>query len=149
MSEPVPLIDVAPTLVELAGLPVPDAFAGRSLVGVMTSGKAEGARPIYFDTSHRGFDVHGLRRGRWKLIRNGAEGTVELYDVEVDPGERDDLAEAEGDRAARMASELAGWVERMEREGLSRGWFAVPRKDAAGDLADAERRALRELGYVD
>ncbi len=149
VREPVALLDVAPTLVELAGLEVPEAFAGRSLLGAIEAGAAEAERPIFFDVSHRGWDVHGMRRGRWKVIRNGAQGAVELYDVEADPGERTDLAQAEAKRAERMAAELADWVARMEREGLSRGWFAVPATGTDENLSPDERRALRELGYIE
>lgn len=75
----VELVDVFPTLSELAGLPIPASVQGESLV------------PILRDPSHSvkdsalSFDRgHSLRTARWHYMRY-SDGTTELYDMRDDP----------------------------------------------------------------
>ena len=162
IEAPVALLDVAPTVLDLAGIPLPREFEGESLVALM-AGEARGgdtsgekdraaaapsdARAIFFDTPNLELGVHGLLRGRWKLIRNTAQGTTELYDLAADPLEREDLAEVRTDVSAPLAEELAFWVAKMEETGRDRGWFAQPREST--DDEDTQRlEQLRALGYV-
>lgn len=88
------LLDIAPTLLELADLPVPDRMQGRSLLPILT-----GAAPpdhhrdfvrceFYnaIDTPNRTFATM-YRDRRWKLIVYHNLGLGELYDMERDPDE--------------------------------------------------------------
>jgi arylsulfatase A-like enzyme len=86
-------IDLAPTILELLGVPVPDDLPGRSLVPEMT-GPAAPERPVVCDLPA---DVLNVRhralideQGR-KLIAFGHDVRYELYDVRRDPGEGTDL----------------------------------------------------------
>ncbi len=162
IEAPVALLDVGPTVLDLAGFPIPPEFEGESLVSLIAGGRVGepngraavgdaspegGARTLFFDTPNLELGVHGLLRGRWKLIRNTAHGTTELYDLATDPLERRDLAAARADVRERLEGELASWVAEMEESGRERGWFAQPREST--DDEDTERlEQLRALGYV-
>lgn len=111
--EPVGLVDIAPTLLDLAGFEPPGMpeMDGRSLAGLVTGARkdepdgglayAEMVLDRFVSRRQR-----ALVRGRWKIIETG--GRVELYDVRADPGERRDLA--------RDPSVPAGVLDRMRAE---------------------------------
>lgn len=81
---PVSLLDLAPTLTDLAGIAQPAQFAGGSLIG-MTPQLAN-ARPAHM----RWGEAVSTRIGKWRWTRypNGGE---ELYDLSVDPREFNNL----------------------------------------------------------
>jgi arylsulfatase A-like enzyme len=81
------LIDIYPTLCELAGLEPPQPLDGRSLVNLM-DGEKETRPPAL--TSH-GPGNFSLQDERWHYIRY-ADGSEELYDRSADPQERTNLA---------------------------------------------------------
>lgn len=97
IRETVSSVDVAPTVLELAGFAPPGmpAMDGRSLADL-----ARGQRPPALEggeayavmmrdrSSTR--EARAIVRGRWKLIV--APGELELYDLVADPGERTDRA---------------------------------------------------------
>jgi arylsulfatase A-like enzyme len=147
---PVALIDLAPTLLELAGVPPDPALEaqGRSLVPVLEGREAvDATRPIFLFRQHyeRGFDSgvpvagmqYGVRVGDWKLILGPEEGTRLLFDVARDPTERRDLAAEEPERAAALEAEIRALRLEHTRD-------AAP---AAISEEDVER--LRALGYVE
>lgn len=148
VEEPVALVDIAPTLLALAGLPVPADFQGASLLDLIegTDDPARAERPIYFESPLTRLGLQGLRKGRWKLIRNVRHGSVELYDLSEDPGEQHDLADEEVAVREELTARLASWVEEMERSGHQSGWFAVSQRAAPSAM---EQETLRALGYVE
>jgi lipoteichoic acid synthase len=92
-------IDLGPTLLELLGLPVPEAWAGRSLL------RGEpGAARFFTDPSSV---LLGLRQGDWKCIVE--DGAARLFDLAADPGETVDVAAREPERAARCVRHLEAW----------------------------------------
>jgi arylsulfatase A-like enzyme len=113
---PVTNADVAPTLLELAGLPIPDGLTGASLVPLLRGepGGPEPDRPIRLGWP--GSDEVpawvGLRRGDEVLIR-WADGFEELYDLEDDPHQLRNLAAVPGaaPRRARLAALLPSFLE--------------------------------------
>ena len=150
----VSLVDVAPTLVELFDLPLPYdlsyAVEGRSLVPYLR-GETLPERPVFAESgrSHypheiRGrvsFDVAGRFRAtyfdRWKLIFTpGAEAPHQLYDMESDPGEQNDLAAPKGPQVAALRRHLDAWMREVPE--------STPAAPSEEDLS-----ALRALGYID
>ncbi|NNE92891.1 MAG: sulfatase, partial [Verrucomicrobiales bacterium] len=84
----VELVDIYPTLCDLAGVPIPAEAEGKSLVSVLKNPKATvkfGAR------SFAGAGI-GLRTPRWAYMRY-KKGEEELYDMDADPKQFKNLAE--------------------------------------------------------
>ena len=87
----VSLIDLYPTLVELAGLTPPSGLDGESLTPLLADPKASRDTPAV-TTKQR--QHHAIRTDRWRYIRYG-DGSEELYDHRVDPMEWNNLADEE------------------------------------------------------
>jgi arylsulfatase A-like enzyme len=84
---PVSLINIYPTLVELAGLPEKEGLDGISLVPLLKDPETEWPHPA-ITTMGRG--NHAVRKEQWRYIRYH-DGSEELYDVLKDPWNIDNL----------------------------------------------------------
>jgi arylsulfatase A-like enzyme len=82
------LADVMPTLLDLAGIEVPDSCTGRSLVG------AARAEVLYGESGEGPSATRMVTDGRWKLIWYPDGNAVQLFDLEEDPLECRDLSAA-------------------------------------------------------
>ena len=87
-DRPVGLVDIYPTLLELAGLPAKADLDGKSLVPLLKNPNAGWDRPAIM-TMGRG--NHAVRTRRWRYIRY-EDGSEELYDHDKDPWEWTNLA---------------------------------------------------------
>lgn len=114
-SRLVGLQDVMPTLLELAGLSIPDSVEGISMVG-------ERRRDVLFGECR---DDHNATRmahdGRHKLIWYPAGNVVQLFDLEDDPHEQTNRAEQPAYAATR--EHLSAVIAR-EAWGVDTGWIA-------------------------
>jgi arylsulfatase/uncharacterized sulfatase len=109
--------DIAPTLLERAGVVVPDGervpMSGRSLTPVL-AGEAERVRG---PDDVIGIEVSGnsaLYRGDYKLVRNlprYGDGAWRLYNIALDPGETRDLSAAEPELFASMQAAYRVYAE--------------------------------------
>ena len=94
---PVELVDLYPTLAELAGIDAPKTLEGFSLKPLLENPKAEWSHPAFTQEqrggSEKGFPGHTVRTERYRYTEwdLGAKGT-ELYDHERDPQELNNLA---------------------------------------------------------
>jgi arylsulfatase A-like enzyme len=133
------LIDVAPTICDLAGVAVPETFSGRSLRGVL-AGEAAAAAPILAHGNFWGPALTSWSSGRWKLVLtpDGEGQRAQLYDLETDPSELHDLAAAEPARVAELRAELT----------LALKGGASREPGTAVELSPAERKRLEALGYL-
>lgn len=87
--QPVNLLDIYPTLVDLCGLPAPkQSLDGESLVSLIKDENAERAQPSI--TYYQQGSV-GIRTSDWRYIKY-YDGAEELYDEKKDPKEFDNLA---------------------------------------------------------
>ena len=107
-SQPAELLDIYPTLVELAGLPARSDLDGHSLVPQLRDAKAPREFPA-ITTSNRG--NHSVRSEHWRYIRY-ADQTEELYDHRVDPNEWKNLAS--DTRFESIKREHARWLPKEE-----------------------------------
>lgn len=161
------LIDVAPTILGLSGIPVPEPFEGRRLVDLDRPPARGVEGPIFGESSNTGAAFARTERfkyiGPWQLPREevlgrhvfpraGAEEILSridtgerLFDLAVDPEERRNLIRsAEGSRvAATISSELAEEQARAAQLRVSR------RATRADPLGEGLRERLRALGYLD
>lgn len=135
----VSLMDLGPTLLELAGLPIPPRFQGTSL---LSAAPFEQPRIAAGEKPELGWF---LREGGWKLVVD-PERRASLYHVAADPNESQDLAAAQPVRTAYLTSLL--W--QRSRSFRNRGQ-APP--DPGRGLDEGERRdmkeSLRALGYIE
>jgi arylsulfatase A-like enzyme len=139
------LIDLAPTLVRLAGLPAA-ATQGFAFVGEDLAGGPVGRASLFAQTSHgqRGFDepqigMQALIARDLKAIAFEDDDGLLLYDRRDDPLEQQPLA---GPAAAELAESCRRLLEEWERRCRDGG-------AARGGLVDAGAiEALRAMGYV-
>jgi iduronate 2-sulfatase len=89
----VELLDVYPTLADLAGLQSPKSLQGASLRPLLENPSADWNRPAFTQVQRGGFPGHSIRTERWRYTEwaNGEKG-AELYDHESDPEELKNLA---------------------------------------------------------
>lgn len=89
----VELVDLYPTLADLAGLKPPTNLAGTSLRPLLDNPSAKWDRPAFTQVWRRNFPGHSVRNDRWRYTEwdNGKKGT-ELYDYQTDPQELKNLA---------------------------------------------------------
>jgi arylsulfatase A-like enzyme len=150
----VALLDVAPTILDLLGMPVPDSFRGRSLLPVVRGERAVASPRVPFETLYwklekkTGLTRYGVRTETHKYVLDIVEedgGRVvrreSLFDLARDPREEENLlADPSPDAAQRdvlrsLRRETAALVRRS------------PRAEPLPLTPDAEER-LRSLGYL-
>lgn len=183
-SELASLVDVTPTVLDSAGLPIPDhpsTVAGDSLAPALEGRPVEGHDRVYFET--RSYDMqnafYGVRTTDWKYMRieqpdvkastalDLARYVLEkglvidilrhprhywqryryddrerLYDLAADPGENDNVARSDPDRAAELESELDEWLAACEE-------YRDVTDDRRAEIDDRTKEQLRELGYTE
>ncbi len=102
-ESPVTNADIAPTLLALAGVPVPGNMHGRSLKGLLLEGKELDREFVFFELPEEisileTKPAFSLRSNRWKYIQTFENGNnepythEELYDLKSDPVEMHNLA---------------------------------------------------------
>lgn len=112
---PAELRDIMPTLLDLAGLPVPACVEGESLAPALR-GETAGFKPyVHGEHIALGQAVHWLTDGRSKYVWMSREGREQFFDLEADPQELHNAATEQPDRVAewrqRLVNELTGREE--------------------------------------
>jgi hypothetical protein len=97
VQEPVSLIDVSATVLDMMGAPTPGTFMGQSLVPYLRGASPALTRPLAVESS-RGLRAMIFPDNR-KIIHDKRKGTYQLYDLSADPGEITDLADMGGSAA--------------------------------------------------
>ena len=97
----VSLVDTAPTVLDLAGLPAPESYQGRSMLD------GEPRMALFFADYSLG--MLGLRDGPRKFIHEVDSGRSKLFDVVKDPQERMDLSDRHVEEVRRYAQDLRTW----------------------------------------
>ncbi len=114
--QPGHLIDIMPTLTDASGADYPLRHHGSDILpmeGISLMPAFDGPlrareKPIFFE--HEG--NRALRQGKWKLVAAGWEGPWELYDLESDRTETEDLASRHPDLVSELAAQWQAWAGR-------------------------------------
>jgi len=158
VDQAVSLLDVAPSLIELAGVPVPSVFEGRSFARLLTRptwlpapidaflrSEHAGQEQIVAELEPRADWMPNARVHADAIIRQSMklltrpEGGLELYDLETDPHELNKESEAEPDVGLQLLEALQNTKSAL-----------ATRADAAAEtfkLDEATRERLKALGY--
>jgi iduronate 2-sulfatase len=90
----VELVDLYPTLCDLAGLPIPEHTQGKSFKAVLAGQDRLGKQAAYSQFAKGGHQGYSVRTGRYRLTRwqRGSQTIFELYDHDSDPNETVNLA---------------------------------------------------------
>ncbi|HUY32208.1 MAG TPA: sulfatase [Pirellulales bacterium] len=105
-------LDIAPTLLDALAIPAPAEWQGRSLL------RASAGEPAYFMSVGNEVTL-GLRDGRYKYHYYVDTEREELFDVQTDPQELDNLAQGRPDQCAGFRRRVGGWVT-YQREFLAK-----------------------------
>ena len=157
VNEPVELLDIAPTILSVLGLPVPDLMQGRSMLPTIAraagvQGWNEAGSGDTMSTFSWSAEGRSIRIGRWKLLSWREPGDneirVSLYDLETDPAELNDLS--------GTVPEVERWLNAQKREHVVRhnrlkqhlGPMEATPADSVG-FSDRVRERLKMLGYLE
>jgi arylsulfatase A-like enzyme len=98
--------DFLPTACDVAGIQVPKRLDGVSILPVLKGGKLPSRPPFYWEFHEKGF-FQAVRTGNWKGVRRQSRTEpIELFDLATDTAEAHDVAAANPDVTARIASLL-------------------------------------------
>ena len=140
VRSPVELVDLMPTLLRLAGAPVPESTQGRDLSGVLLGDEEPGLRLTYATAAQRQPDLYSVTSGRFKLVMDLSSRRSDLFDLVADPGERANVAAREWGSKRRLEQELARHVAVTLENG--------PLRSQTAPVPPEVRERLRALGYL-
>lgn len=139
----VELLDLAPTLLDLAGTAIPGSFSGRSLRGLMQgAGDGYPPRPIFSELTSRYLnpadDYRSVTGDVWKIIRrrkpDGELKTEEIFDLDADPREASPVG-----TPPPVVEPLIGDLDEYETREV---------RKSGEELSEEELQKMRALGYV-
>ena len=116
IHQPGHIVDVMATLVDAADGVYPRQFhshkihamEGESLLPAFKGREIEQSKPIFWE--HEG--NWAIRDGKWKLVCDGPGGPLELYDMEADRTEMNDLSETHAKKVSELTGKWQAWAER-------------------------------------
>jgi uncharacterized sulfatase len=124
-------IDLVPSLLALAGVEPPKgvAYDGENLVDTLL-GKSTASRkaPLFFRRPPDRKEFYGfknlpdlaMREGKWKLLCDLDGGRPELYDIEADEGESQNVADKHPDLVRSMSECVVQWHKSLPEDGCGR-----------------------------
>lgn len=140
-KETVGLVDIMPTVCDMAGIPIPSAVQGKSLVPSFFAPGTAPDRLAYSETFypryHYGWsDLRSVQDGRFKLI---LAPVPELYDLDRDPGEEKNLVYLEKKVFEDLSARAKALMEEAGRNAL---------EVDLGKVDEETREKLAALGYI-
>ncbi len=135
------ILDIAPTILDAHGLPIPEGTQGVSLLPAATGSGRVAARSLLLESVHAAAafgwaPVRALQRASWKLIDLP---DVELYDAANDRSEKRSLHDADRPRVEELTAELNALVGEVESTASSA---------ETATIDEETRDRLQSLGYI-
>ena len=143
-NTPVAGSDFYPTILDLAGVPLPSKndIDGKSIVPLLKGQQME-ERPLFWHYPHYGNQggrpVSMMRQGDWKIIHYWEDGHSELYNLTKDIYEGTDLASSHSKKVREMSATLMNWLETTKAQ--------LPKADPIYD--EAAEKAFIEKSKAD
>ncbi|MCP1382805.1 arylsulfatase [Runella salmonicolor] len=111
------IIDLLPTILEVAQVKQPltmnqqslKPIEGKSLMPILQGKTRKGHDYIAWEH----FDNRAIRQGKWKLVGMKGKSQWELYDIENDRTETQDLAQAHPEIVAQLTEKYRQWAEKV------------------------------------
>lgn len=143
VNQPVEIIDILPTILDLIKIKPQNHFQGRTLVPAING-----------EDKSKGTDIYGTgRTGQELIIRDNLKFIYtlptkkkELYDLKKDPGEQINLADSDKHKVGIMMKGLLEWMKRNEKW---RKRFKAGKTKRKGELSKNEIERLKSLGYLE
>jgi arylsulfatase A-like enzyme len=132
INDPVQMLDISPTVLAYLDLPPGGEMEGRDLLPAIMEGHALDPVPFYFETysvavpdfpgldklgARTGPVAIGMRVGPIKITYGFWTRTWEMYNLDDDPGEKNNLFDPDDPRFRLLAEELRKWYVQRERPG--------------------------------
>ncbi|MDA2928701.1 sulfatase-like hydrolase/transferase [Acidobacteria bacterium AH-259-O06] len=141
IEDPVQLVDVAPTLLEILGIDRPTTFQGQSLSGVILGKSSLRERAAYSETYYPNeFGWSELKAWRTRDYKYILGPKPEIYDLRVDPAEIQNIVTENDSLANRFKSQLQRFEVRHKDE--------QAKERAQTQLSPEELERFRSLGYI-
>lgn len=140
LEERVRLIDIMPTVLELLDMPVPGRIQGRSLSPLLHGKRESAPRDVYMES------LYGKEENNWAPLTGMITGThkylslpkAELYDLNKDRGEQENLFLKKNALARKLDTRLAEFVRIHSKKGAS----------GRMELSTTDKKQLQALGYI-
>ena len=140
IDEPVSLVDLVPSILDLLNLPSPTGLSGRSFANLIEGKKLEKRRELVSELNRVGEgNYRAVIRYPWKYIHSLRDNHGELYNLQNDAKERHNLVASE----QAIARELRQWILNWDK--TTKPHWPVPNTVA---LDEEDVNVLKALGYL-
>ena len=134
------LTDILPTLFDLYAIEIPKSVQGKSMVNLLNDGREKTERTFYIESMYGKEEMNwapltGVISGRYKYI---SLPQPEMYDIENDGGEKNNLYSEKNDLARKLDRVLMRLIADYSESGVN----------ARRELTPEDREHLRALGYI-
>ncbi|MBN1818139.1 MAG: arylsulfatase [Sedimentisphaerales bacterium] len=120
--------DFLPTACEAAGIRPPDGIDGISYLPTLLGNKADQKEHAFlYWEFHEGGSAQAVRMGKWKGVRYGSQGKLELYDLSRDMAEEKDVANENPDSVKKIEACMAAARSESEHWKLEKTGRKRPR----------------------
>ncbi|TDJ70682.1 MAG: hypothetical protein E2O39_09705 [Planctomycetota bacterium] len=133
-------VDLMPTLLSLAGVPLPDGLQGRDLSALLAGGSLATDEEVSFGTATETRPgLCTVRTPTHRLVLDVESGEMQLFDLVSDPGEQRNLAADSPELAEKLRDRLALHLVESTAAGTL--------ESETGAVPESLRRQLEALGY--
>lgn len=137
IDQQINIMSIAPTILSMIGYSIPEYFEGESLFSLITGKPFSSDKNIFIERKN---DIKAVRTNTWKYIRNFYNDTEELYNLEKDPLEENNVIQSQYDIAKKLNNILGQWMNNND--------LIYIKKLEEMKLTEETKKALKSLGYV-